>query len=350
MDHGEARSLKALITGISGQDGAYLARLLLEKGYQVFGSYRRSSSAQTGRLAELGIANDVQPVSMELLEASNLANTIGDVQPDELYNLAGQSFVGSSFDQSLYTGDVDALGVTRLLEAIRHHSPQTRFYQASSSELFGNVSTSPQSESTPFCPRNPYGVAKLYGHWMTVNYRQSLGLHASSGLLFNHESPLRGQEFVTRKITLSLAKIRHGQLDQLKLGNLDAERDWGYAGDYVEGMWQMLQQDVADDYVLAAGQKQSVRRFAELAAAAAGFDLEWEGEAQQTVGIDRKSSRTIISVDPKFYRPAESHILLGDPTKARTRLGWECRVAFEPLVEMMVESDLRKVASGLPYV
>ncbi len=341
---------RALITGVSGQDGAYLSKLLLEKGYEVYGAFRRSASSPMGRLQELGIADDIHPVTMELLEASNVAATVEKVKPDEVYNLAAQSFVATSFEQPLYTADVDAMGVTRILEAIRRHAPEAHFYQASTSEMFGKVKETPQRETTPMHPRSPYGVAKLYGHWISVNYRESFGIHASNGILFNHESPLRGQEFVSRKISLSLAKIKYGKQELLRLGNLDAQRDWGFAGDYVEGMWLMVQQPAGDDYVLATGKTQSVRRFVELACLRAGFDVEWSGAGDQEVGHDRATGRKIIQVDPAFYRPAEVDLLLGDCTKARTILGWEPKVSFEGLVEMMMESDLRKVASGGAFV
>ena len=268
-------SKKAIVTGITGQDGAYLAKLLLEKGYEVYGAYRRSASANVWRLDEMGIADEIKMISLELLEYSNIQKAIDKVQPDEFYNLAAQSFVGTSFDQPLYTADVDGLAVTRILEAIRTVNPRIHFYQASTSEMFGKVQAVPQSETTPFYPRSPYGVAKLYGHWITVNYRESFGLHASSGILFNHESPLRGMEFVTRKITSSLARITHGQQQVLELGNMDAKRDWGFAGDYVEGMYLMLQQEQPDDYVLATGETYPVRECVTLASQAAVCDLDW---------------------------------------------------------------------------
>jgi GDPmannose 4,6-dehydratase len=260
-----------------------------------------------------------------------------------VYNLAAQSFVGTSFDQPIYTGDVDALGVARLLEAVRTVNPQIRFYQASTSEMFGKVQAIPQTETTPFYPRSPYGVAKLYGHWLTVNYRESYGMHASSGILFNHESPLRGFEFVTRKITLGLARIRHGTQEVLELGNLDAKRDWGFAGDYVEGMWRMLQAEVPDDYVLATGVTTTIRRFAELAADALGFRLVWEGEAENTVGRDTATGRAIIRINPDFYRPAEVELLIGDPAKANAQLGWTPKTDLAGLVAMMAEADDRRV-------
>ncbi|WP_299425597.1 GDP-mannose 4,6-dehydratase [uncultured Meiothermus sp.] len=337
---------RAFITGITGQDGAYLSKLLLEKGYEVFGAYRRSASVNLWRLEELGITSQVNLVPFDLLEFSNIVRALEKVQPDEFYNLAAQSFVAVSFEQPLYTGDVDALGVTRILEAIRMVNPRIRFYQASTSEMFGMVSEVPQHEKTPFYPRSPYGVAKLYGHWITVNYRESFGMHATSGILFNHESPLRGQEFVTRKITSSLARIKHGQQDVLELGNLEAQRDWGFAGDYVEGMWQMLQQDHADDYVLATGQTQTVRHFVDLAAKAMDFDLEWSGEAENTRAVDTRTGKTIIRINPDYYRPAEVDLLLGNPAKAIAKFGWELKVPFEQLVNMMAGADLKKASSG----
>ncbi|MER3444308.1 MAG: GDP-mannose 4,6-dehydratase [Meiothermus sp.] len=336
---------RALITGITGQDGAYLSRLLLEKGYEVYGTYRRSASVNLWRLEELGVAGDVRLVAFDLLEYSNIRRVLEKVRPDELYNLAAQSFVALSFEQPLYTADVDALGVGRILESIREVDPGIRFYQASTSEMFGKVQETPQTERTPFYPRSPYGVAKLYAHWITVNYRESYGMHASSGILFNHESPLRGQEFVTRKITSSLARIKYGQQEVLELGNLDAQRDWGFAGDYVEGMWRMLQQPEADDYVLATGVTARVRTFVEHAAEAAGFRITWEGEGLEEVGRDQ-DGRVIVRVNPEFHRPAEVDLLLGDPAKARARLGWEPRVDLAGLVHMMVEKDLERVANG----
>jgi GDPmannose 4,6-dehydratase len=341
---------RALITGITGQDGAYLAKLLLDNGYEVFGAYRRTASMNLWRLQELGIDRQVQMTPMDLLEYSNIQRVIESVRPDEVYNLAAQSFVGISFEQPLYTSDVDALGVTRMLEAIRSAKPDTRFYQASTSEMFGKVQQVPQTESTPFYPRSPYGVAKLYAHWMTVNYRESYGLHATSGILFNHESPLRGQDFVTRKITMSLARIKAGQLDILELGNLESQRDWGFAGDYVRGMWQMVRQPRPDDFVLATGRTRSVREFVEIAAQASGFGIEWEGEGEAAKGRDRSSGKVIVQVNPQFYRPAEVDLLIGDATKARTALGWAPEVTFEQMVEQMVKADMDRAAAGRLYL
>jgi GDPmannose 4,6-dehydratase len=337
---------KAIVTGITGQDGAYLAKLLIEKGYEVYGAYRRSASANIWRLDELGIADQIKMLSLELLEYSNIQKAIDKVQPDEFYNLAAQSFVGTSFDQPLYTADVDGLAVTRILEAIRTVNPQIRFYQASTSEMFGKVQAIPQTETTPFYPRSPYGVAKLYGHWITVNYRESFGLHASSGILFNHESPMRGLEFVTRKITAAFARIKHGQQELLELGNMDAKRDWGFAGDYVEGMYRMLQQETPDDYVLATGETYPVREFVTLAARAAGFELDWRGEAEHEQALDKKTGKVLVRVNPEFYRPAEVELLIGSPAKAETQLGWKRRVSYQQLVEMMVTADLDRASRG----
>jgi GDPmannose 4,6-dehydratase len=337
---------RALVTGITGQDGAYLARWLIAKGYEVYGACRRSASGSNWRLAELGVADQVRMVPIDLLEFSNVLRTIDKVAPDEVYNLAAQSFVGISYEQPIYTAEVDALGVARLLEAIRGLAATTRFYQASTSEMFGKVQEVPQRETTPFYPRSPYGVAKLYGHWLTVNYRESYGLHASSGILFNHESPLRGEEFVTRKITTGFARIKHGGAGPLALGNLDAKRDWGFAGDYVRGMWLMLQQDRPDDYVLATGETRSVREFVERAAEAAGFKLAWDGAGEQTRGVDQRTGREIVRVSPEFYRPAEVDLLIGDGAKAAERLGWKPEVSFEALVAMMVRADMERASAA----
>ena len=337
----------ALVTGVTGQDGAYLSRLLLDKGYRVLGAFRRGASLSLWRLNELGVSEaDIEFIPFELLEYANLRRAIDEAKADEIYNLGAQSFVGISFDQPLFTTDVNALGVTRMLEAIREVNPALKFYQASTSEMFGKVRAVPQNELTPFYPRSPYAVAKLYAHWITINYRECYNLFACSGILFNHESPLRGIEFVTRKVTAGLARIREGQQATIELGNIDAKRDWGFAGDYVDGMWRMLQQDRPDDYVLATGQTASVRSFCELAADAAGFDLAWEGEGPETVGIDRRSGKTIIRVNPKFYRPAEVDLLIGDASKAREKLGWSAETSLPQLVEMMVEADLRRVRAG----
>lgn len=337
----------ALITGVAGQDGAYLARFLLDKGYRVIGAHRRSGSGGPWRLRELGIEGEVELIHLELTEFSNVLRVVDEYRPDEIYNLAAQSFVGTSFDQPIYTGEVDALGVTRLLEAVRQCCPTARVYQASSSEMFGKVTETPQKETTKFYPRSPYGVAKVYGHWMTVNYRESYGLHASSGILFNHESPLRGPEFVTRKVTMGLARMPYDPDYVLELGNLDAQRDWGFAGDYVEGMWLMLQQDTPDDYVLATGRTHSVRHFVELAAEAAGRHIRWEGEGPSELGIDSKSGRALVKVNARYYRPAEVDVLCGDASKAKLRLGWQPKHSFEKLVQMMVRADMDRAAKHL---
>jgi GDPmannose 4,6-dehydratase len=334
----------AMITGVTGQDGAYLAQLLLRKGYKVYGAVRRTSSSDYWRLRELGIDREVELVSLDLAEESNITRVIGKHRVEEVYNLAAQSFVSASFDQPLYTAQIDGLAVCRLLEAIRLSGQETRFYQASTSEMFGNTVETPQNETTPFYPRSPYGVAKVYGHWITVNYRESYGLYACSGILFNHESPLRGIEFVTRKIANALVEIRHGRIGVLKLGNLNARRDWGFAGDYVAGIWTMLQQPRPDNYVLATGKSVSIREFVGKAGAALGVDIEWAGEAENEVGIDRRSGRTVVEVDPRFYRPAEVHALVGNAQKARDRLGWQPRTSLEQLVEMMVRAEQDRIA------
>ena len=319
----------AFITGITGQDGAYLANLLIGKGYRVHGGLRRIGVVGTGRLEELGIAGDLELHDFELLEDSNIQRVIDKVAPDEIYNLAAQSFVGVSFEQPIYTANADALGALRLLECVRARNAKTRFYQASTSEMFGKVQEVPQNEMTPFHPRSPYGVAKLFAHWATINYRESYGLHACSGILFNHESPLRGSEFVTRKITLGFARMAAGQQQELELGNLDSERDWGFAGDYVEGMWRMLQQDEADDFVLATGQTQTIRSFVEAAAGAFDWEIEWNGTGVEEIGREKRSGRTLVRINPKFYRPAEVDQLTGDPAKAKAKLGWRHTVDLD---------------------
>ena len=334
----------ALITGITGQDGAYLAQFLLEKGYRVYGLIARRGTDTLGRLRELGIADQVRLLDGDLIDLSSMIRAMEKSQAEEVYNLGAQSFVGTSWDQPILTAEVSGTSVVKMLEAIRIANPKTRFYQASTSEMFGQIQEALQSERTPFHPRSPYGVAKLYGHWITVNYRESFGLHASSGILFNHESPLRGTEFVTRKITLALARIHHGLQDVLELGNLDSKRDWGFAGDYVRAMWLMLQQPAPDDFVIATGQTWTVREFVEKAAPHTGFDLVWEGEGEQTQGIDRKSGKVIVRVNPAFYRPAEVDILIGNPGKAHQQLGWKPEVRFDALVQMMAEADLRRAA------
>lgn len=319
----------ALVTGISGQDGAYLAKFLLEKGYRVVGAFRRCATLNIWRLDELGIADDVELIPFELLEDSNVSRVVEKIGPDEIYNLAAQTFVGVSFEMPIYTGNANGLGVARLLEAIRTAVPSARFYQASTSEMFGKVQAVPQSETTPFYPRSPYGCAKLYAHWLTVNYREAHGLHASCGILFNHESPLRGAEFVTRKITIALARIKAGQQQFINLGNIDAKRDWGFAGDYVEAMWLMLQQQKASDYVIATGQTATVRDFARLAA--------------RHLGYDDSTLDSFIRIDPELYRPTEVDLLIGDPRKAYVKLGWEAKTTLPYLAAMMAEADMRRV-------
>ena len=338
----------AVITGITGQDGAYLAQLLLEKGYTVYGTYRRTSSTNFWRIEELGIENhpNLHLREYDLTDISTAIRLLQSTKATEVYNLAAQSFVGVSFDQPLTTAEITGIGAVHLLEAIRIVNPKIRFYQASTSEMFGKVQAIPQVESTPFYPRSPYGVAKLYAHWMTVNYRESYGIFASSGILFNHESPLRGREFVTRKITDSFAKIKLGQLDVLELGNLDAKRDWGYAKDYVEGMWRILQAKEPDTFVLATNRTETIRDFATMAAKAAGFELIWSGAAENEVAKDAKTGKTLVRINPKSNRPAEVDLLIGNPEKAKTILGWEPTTNLEDLCEMMVQADIRRNQAG----
>jgi len=338
---------KALITGITGQDGSYLAELLIAKGYEVHGIIRRASVFNTERLEE--IFQDPHDAHLNLVlhygdlsDSSNLSRLIEQIRPDEIYNLAAQSHVRVSFDIPEYTGDVTALGTLRLLDAIREARLKTKFYQASSSEMFGLVQEVPQKETTPFYPRSPYGVSKVYGYWITKNYRESYGLFACNGILFNHESPRRGETFVTRKITTGLARIKLGVDKVLYLGNLDAKRDWGYAKDYVEGMWMMLQQKKPDDYVLATNETHTVREFVEEACRILGFDLKWVGKGIKEKGVDRKTGKTIIKIDPQYFRPAEVDLLIGNPAKARRTLGWKPKVKFKKLVELMVNSDFDK--------
>lgn len=342
---------KAIITGITGQDGAYLAQLLLTKGYEVYGAYRRTSSVNFWRIKELGIDKhpDLRLVEYDLTDLSSSIRLLQSTGALEVYNLAAQSFVGVSFDQPITTAEITGLGPVNLLEAIRIVNPKIRFYQASTSELFGKVQAIPQIESTPFYPRSPYGVAKLYAHWMTINYRESYDIFACSGILFNHESPLRGREFVTRKITDSVAKIKLGQLDVLELGNLDAKRDWGFAKEYVEGMWRMLQADEPDTYVLATNRTETVRDFVSMAFKAAGVTLEFKGQAESEIGIDVATGKTILRVNPKFYRPAEVELLIGNPEKAKQKLGWEPKTTLEQLCAMMVEADLRRNERGFSF-
>ncbi len=336
---------KALITGITGQDGAYLTKLLLDKGYEVHGAFRRTSDLQLGRHKFLGVADKISYTPMELLEYSNIHRTLEKIQPDEVYNLAAQSFVALSFEQPVFTADVTGLGVTRLLEAIRSVNPKIRYYQASSSEMFGKVQETPQNEETPFYPRSPYAVAKLMGHWMTVNYRESYDMHASSGILFNHESPLRGLEFVTRKITRAVAAIKLGTQQTVRLGNLDAKRDWGYAAEYVEAMWLMLQQDTPDDYAIATGKTHSVRDFVEAAFAEIDVTIDWSGSGVDEKGKDKATGKVRIEVDPEFFRPTEVDLLIGDCKKAKEKLGWVPKVHFGELVGMMVRHDLQELTA-----
>jgi GDPmannose 4,6-dehydratase len=346
----------ALITGVTGQDGAYLARLLLGKGYKVHGIKRRASSFNTQRVD--GIYTEPQDVHSrfemhygDLTDATNLIRIVQETQPDEIYNLAAQSHVQVSFETPEYTGNADGLGTLRLLEALRILGmlSKVKFYQASTSEMYGKVQAVPQSETTPFYPRSPYAVAKLYAHWIVVNYREAYGIHASSGILFNHESPIRGETFVTRKITMAAARIREAAQEKLFLGNLDAKRDWGFAGDYVEGMWRIVQHPTAGDYVLATGETHTVREFCELAFARVGIDLEFSGKDENEVGRDAKTGKILVEVDPRYFRPTEVDLLLGDSTKARTELGWKPRVVFKELVDMMVDADVNSVVTGQPF-
>ena len=341
----------ALVTGISGQDGAYLAQLLLDKGYQVHGTYRRTSSVNFWRIEELGIQShpNLNLVEYDLTDLGSSIRLLESTRASEVYNLAAQSFVGVSFDQPITTAKITGLGAVNLLEAIRVVNPAIRFYQASTSEMFGKVQAIPQTEDTPFYPRSPYGVAKLYAHWMTINYRESYDIFGASGILFNHESPLRGREFVTRKISDAAAKIRLGKLDVLELGNLDAQRDWGYAKEYVEGMWRMLQADEPDTYVLATNRTVAVRDFVTLAFTAAGIGLRWEGEGEQERGFDADGGRELVRVNPRYYRPAEVDLLIGDPAKARAKLGWEPRTTLEDLCRMMVEADIARNERGASF-
>ena len=344
-------SKKAIITGITGQDGAYLTRLLLDKGYSVYGASRRTSSVNFWRMDEVGVQGhpNLTLVEYDLTDLGATMALVQKVQPDEIYNLAAQSFVGVSFQQPTTTAQITGIGALNLLEAIRLINPKIRFYQASTSEMFGKVQAIPQVEETPFYPRSPYGVAKLYAHWMTVNYRESYGIFGSSGILFNHESPLRGREFVTRKITDGVAKIKLGRLDRLELGNLDAKRDWGYAEEYVEGMWRMLQADAPDTYVLATGRTESVREFARMAFKGVGIEVEFKGQGESETAVDIATGKTVLAVNPAFYRPAEVDLLVGDPAKARAMLGWTATTPLEHLCKMMVQADLRRNAEGVSF-
>ncbi|WP_337022320.1 MULTISPECIES: GDP-mannose 4,6-dehydratase [unclassified Pantoea] len=341
----------AIVTGITGQDGAYLAELLLSKNYTVYGTYRRTSSVNFWRIEELGIKDhsDLHLVEYDLTDLSASIRLLQQSGATEVYNLAAQSFVGVSFEQPLTTAEITGIGPVNLLEAIRIVNPKIRFYQASTSEMFGKVQAIPQKEDTPFYPRSPYGVAKLYAHWMTINYRESYGIFASSGILFNHESPLRGQEFVTRKITDSVAKIKLGKLDVLELGNMDAKRDWGFAKEYIEGMWLMLQADEPDTFVLATNRTETVRDFVSMAFKAVGIELRFEGKEDEEVAIDVATNKVVVKVNPKFYRPAEVELLIGDPQRAKDILGWEPKTTLEELCAMMVEEDLRRNKQGFSF-
>jgi GDPmannose 4,6-dehydratase len=340
-----------IITGITGQDGAYLAELLLNKGHSVYGTYRRTSSVNFWRIEELGIKNhpNLHLIEYDLTDLSSSIRLLESTEASEVYNLAAQSFVGVSFDQPLATAAITGLGPVHLLEAIRIVNPKCRFYQASTSEMFGEVQEIPQKESTPFYPRSPYGVAKLYAHWMTINYRESYDIFATSGILFNHESPLRGQEFVTRKITDTVAKIKLGQQDLLELGNMNAKRDWGYAKDYVEGMYLMLQAEKPDVYVLATNRTETVRDFVTMSCQAVDINIEWQGKDEKEIAVDTATGKTLVQVNPKFYRPAEVELLIGNPAKAKEDLGWEATTTLEQLCKMMVDADLRRNEQGFSF-
>lgn len=341
----------AIVTGVTGQDGAYLAQLLLEKGYVVYGTYRRVSSVNFWRIEELGVYKhpNLRLVEYDLTDLSATIRLLKKTEATEVYNLAAQSFVGVSFEQPLTTAEITGLGPLNILEAIRIVNPDIKFYQASTSEMFGKVQSIPQIEETPFYPRSPYGVAKLYAHWMAVNYRESYNIFACSGILFNHESPLRGREFVTRKITDAAAKIYLDKLDSLELGNLDAKRDWGFAKEYVEGMWKMLQVETPSTYVLATNRTESVRDFVTMAFKAVGYDLKFEGSGEKEVGFDSISGRVLIRVNSEFYRPAEVDLLIGNPAKAKKELGWEPRTSLEELCKMMVQEDIRRNKIGYSF-
>jgi len=341
----------AVVTGVTGQDGAYLAKFLLDKGYRVYGTFRRGSSVNFWRIEELGVAThpNLSLVEFDLTDFGSGVRLLEKAKPREVYNLAAQSFVAVSFDQPINTGLTTGMGVVNLLEAIRIVDPTIRFYQASTSEMFGRVQAMPQDESTAFYPRSPYGVAKLYGHWMTVNYRESYGIFGASGILFNHESPLRGREFVTRKVTDAVARIARGRLDALELGNLEASRDWGFAEEYVDGMWRMLQHAEPETFVLATGQMQSVRRFVELAFAATGTSIEWRGSGVDETGVDPRNGTTRVRINPAFYRPAEVDRLLGNAAKAKAALGWSAVTPLEAICKMMVEADLARIDRGISF-
>lgn len=334
---------RALITGVTGQDGAYLSRLLLDKGYVVWGTYLPGEPLGTSSLREMGCEREVRLLPLDLASEENVNHVVEEARPEEVYNLAAQSSVAGAFDQALLTADVNALGPLRVLEALRRKRPEARFFQASSSQMFGNVGIVPQNERTPFHPTGPYATAKLFAHWTTVNYREAHGMFACSGILFNHESPLRGMHFVTRKISDAVARISLGKLDRLHLGYIDARRDWGYAGDYVEAMWLMLQQDKADDYVIATGEAHTVREFVEVALETIGITIEWEGRGSKERAVDRQTGRVLADISPELFRPVEVDVLVGDATRAHERLGWQPRVSFTELVRLMVEADLRRL-------
>lgn len=342
---------KAIVTGITGQDGAYLAQTLLNKGYEVYGTFRRTSSVNFWRIEDLGIIenHNLHLIEFDLTDQSNAIRMVSEIKPDEIYNLAAQSFVGVSFEQPAATANITGLGALHLLEAIRIINPSIKYYQASTSEMFGKVQEIPQCEETPFYPRSPYGVAKLYAHWMTINYRESYNIFGCSGILFNHESPLRGKEFVTRKITDAVARIKLGMQEYLELGNMDAKRDWGYAKEYVEGMYLMMQADEPDTFVLATGRTETVRDFVRMAFKAADIELEFRGENEKEEGIDVKTGKIVVKVNPKFYRPAEVDLLIGDPLKAKQKLGWEPKTTLEELCEMMVKADLKRNQIGYSF-
>jgi len=342
---------KAIITGITGQDGAYLAELLLSKNYKVYGTYRRASSINFWRIEDLGIKNhhNLELIEYDLTDQANTIRMVKKIRPNEIYNLAAQSLVSISFEEPIATANITGLGALHLLEAIRIVDTDIKFYQASTSEMFGKIQEIPQTEDTQFHPRNPYGIAKLFAHWVTINYRDSYNIFACSGICFNHESPLRGQEFVTRKITDSVAKIKLGKLDVLELGNIDAKRDWGYAKEYVEGMYLMLQADKPDNYILATNKTQSVRNFIIMAFKAVDIDLKFSGKDEDEIAIDVKTGKTLLKINPKFYRPLEVELLIGSAQKAKDNLGWEAKTSLENLCKLMVESDIKKNIEDKSY-
>jgi len=338
---------KALITGITGQDGAYLAKLLIDKGYEVYGAMRRTSNLNLWRLEYLGISEKVKTIDFDLLEQSNILNVIKDIQPDEVYNLAAQSFVGTSFKQPLLTADTDAIGVLRILDALKTFKIDAKFYQASTSEMFGKVQETPQKETTQFYPRSPYGVSKLFAHWMTINYKESYNMFCCSGILFNHESPLRGPEFVTRKVCIKIAQFILGiNITPLEIGNMDSKRDWGYAKEYVEGMYLIMQESTPDNFILSTGETHTVREFIEKAFEYVGIKIKWEGKESEEIGINIADGKTLIKVNPEFYRPSEVDLLIGDYTKAKTVLSWEPQTKFEDLVKLMTQAELNRLKNN----